>query len=70
MHKSNCCYTHEEGELSKCSICNNKLEEYEQGELNCGHYACNSCSYSRKIRTGLNVTECANCFETPSLEEE
>jgi hypothetical protein len=51
----------------KCTICNADLAEYEQDKLDCGHYACNSCTYSKKVRTGMNVTQCSKCFE--SLEE-
>jgi hypothetical protein len=56
--------------MSKCEICGTDLAEYEEPILDCGHYACNSCTYSRKVRTGLNVDECAKCFEAPMTDDE
>lgn len=56
-------------EYGECEICKQPLEEYEAELLSCGHYACNSCTYSEGVRKGLNKDVCENCFESPSQEE-
>lgn len=56
--------------MSKCEICQCDLAEYEEDILDCGHYACNSHCYDTKKRSGMNVTECSNCFESTKPMED
>lgn len=49
--------------MSNCYICNTELADYEEDKLDCGHYACNSCTYSKRIGEGRNIHQCSNCFE-------
>ncbi len=50
--------------MSKCEVCKCELAEYEEEILDCGHYACNSCTYQSKVRDGMNVSQCEKCFES------
>lgn len=52
-----------------CPICKRFLAEYEQEALDCGHIVCNGCAYQQRVRQGMNRSVCANCFESPKLEE-
>lgn len=55
--------------FGQCEICNRDLEDYEKDLLDCGHYACNSCTYSKRVRTGMNIHQCSNCFEHIEMVE-
>lgn len=43
----------------KCECCERELEEYEKDLLDCGHYACNSCTYSDRLQKAK--TQCEKC---------
>ena len=42
----------------KCQCCGTTLETWEEEKLDCGHVACNSCTYDRN-----DIYRCANCHE-------
>ena len=41
----------------KCECCERELEEYEKDLLDCGHYTCNSCTYSDRFNKAKSICE-------------
>lgn len=48
-------------QYGKCECCQRDLDEYEKDLCDCGHYACNSCAYSKDGKYRLE-TYCEKCM--------
>lgn len=46
-------------EKQRCHCCNRELEDFEEEKLDCGHVACNSCTYSDLVIRSSMI--CENC---------
>lgn len=46
-----------------CECCGDELTDYESDLLDCGHYACNSCSYVSRDDDRKTERSCEKCME-------